>query len=487
MKELHALTIRDLVQYHFDTSGISNYAIHQAIKDEPIREFGEILTNPQVSKLVPHYLTLVIRQVIFNQIEERVRDELRYELDEMRVPDKFYQRTISSLIALRMLNAQKDLMHILIGDVLNDLSIRSNRLIDYIRYAVELSQYIYNFPRAYQELQYIRNHMYTGWIPIGIELEFSNIGHGVILDPMGQKFHDEQYDGFYYFRDFALDILMWKLGGHVDDHHVKFSTHRRRGFLEIALGVLSVKENISKPASNDPWIINQLIHALIDFYPVKPHSLHVSLQLRSPNRPVRDRPLPLSVMKCLFALVGDLNLRKNGKVEISRLASEEIVCAKRGMHMLFSDTSRRRSKIEQGPLLATTTRRGRWVQQFKFLRLSRKINYEPIIAALKGLQIHFKPGSFLTASQYKTNSHLREIFEELIKWGKSPTPLGNDEINLFLTSIHDGLMSEYRGQPAHEPAYINYCLALLELSLNQFNSIVKSTIHSDDDATHQLI
>jgi len=484
LKEMHALTIRDLVRYHFDTSGISNYTIHQAIKAEPIREFGEILTDPQVSKYVPHYLTLVIRQVIFNQIEERIHDELRYELDEMGVSDKFYLRTISSLIALRMLNAQKELLHILTGDALNDLSIRTNRLIDYVRYAVELSQCIYDPARANQELNYIRDHMHTGWIPIGIELEFSNTGHGVILDPKGEKFHDEQYDGFYYFRDFALDILMWKLGGHVDDHHVKFSTNRRRGFLEIAFGVLSVKEDISKPVSNDPWVINQLIHALIDFYPVKPHSLHVSLQLRSPNRPVRDRPLPLSVMKCLFALVGAPSLREDGAVEISRLVGNEIICAKRGMHMLFADTSRRRSKTEQGPPLATTTGRGKWVQQFKFLRLSRNINYEPIIAALKGLQIHFKPGSFLTASQYESNPRLREIFEELIRWGKSPTPLGNDEINLFLTSVHDGLMSEYRGQPAHTHAYINYCMALLELSLNHFNNIIRAANRSDNSATH---
>jgi len=477
LKELHALTIRDLVRYHFDTSGISNYTIHQAIKDEPLREFGEVLTDPQVSKLVPHYLTLLIRQVIFNQVEERIRDELRYELDELKIPEKFYQRTISSLIALRMLNAQKELLHLLTGDVLADLSIKSNRLIDYVRYAVELAGHVYNPARANQELQYIRNHMYAGWIPMGVELEFSNIGHGVILDPTGKKFRDEQYDGFYYFRDFALDVLMWKLGGHVDDHHVKFSTRRRRGFLEIAFGVLSVKENISKPVSNDPWLINQLIHALIDFYPVRPHSLHVSLQLRSPNRPVRDRPLPLSVMKCLFALAGDLARSESEKVEIPRLTSEEIVCAKRGMHMLFADTSRRRSKIEQYPP-AIASGKGKWVQQFKFLRLSRKINYEPIITALKGLQIHFKPGSFLTASQYNSNPRLREIFEELIKWGKSPTPLGNDEIDLFLSSIHDGLMHEYRGRPAHEPAYINYCLALLEISLNQFNTLIRTAGNS---------
>ena len=467
--ELHGLTIRDLIRHHFDGGGISNYAIRQAIADEPLREFGEIPNDADADRLVPDYLTMLIRQVIFNQVEDRFREEFRYDLDRMQMSNKFYERTISALAALRTLNAQPKLMKLITGDVLAELSFRSDRLVDYIRRAIRSSETVYDPARARQEIQYIRNHMGGGGIPLGAELEFSNIGHGVVDEPAAGKRRDKQYDGFLYFRDFALDILTWKLGGHLDDHRVKTSPHRRRGFFELALGSLSVEANISKPVTDDPWLMNQCIHAVMEFYDIAPHSLHISLQLRSPNKPVRDRPLPLGVMKCLFALTSNLTRRSDGRIEIARISADEIVCAKTGMHMLFADTSRRRSAEEAGGPPAAPPGRGRWVQQFKFLRLAKDINYEPIVVALKGLQIHFKPGSFLTASQHQSNPALRELFAELIRWGRNVEPLGAAEIKQFLSGIHDGLMCERRGKPVHNPAYITYCLSNLRAGLKKFN------------------
>lgn len=471
--ELHGLTIRNLIRHHFDDGGISNYVIRRAIADEPLREFDEILRDPHARRIAPNYLTMLIRQVVFNQTEDRIREEFRYDLDRMQMSNKFYERTISALAALRTLNAQPKLMGMLTGDVLAELSLKSDRLIAYVRRAIRAAETVYEPARARQEIQYIRNHTGGGGLPLGAELEFSNIGHGVIGEPASGKRRDKQYDGFLYFRDFALDILTWKLGGHLDDHRVKTSPKRRRGFFELALGSLSVEANISKPVTDDPWMLNQFIHAVMEFYDISPHSLHISLQLRSPNKPVRDRPLPLGVMKCLFALTSDLLRRRNGRIEIARLGGSEIVCAKTGMHMLFSDTSRRRSVEETAGTPAAPPGRGRWVQQFKFLRLARDINYEPIIVALKGLQVHFKPGSFLTASQYQSNPALRELFEELLRWGQNVEPLGAEEIEQFLSGARDGLMHERRGQPVHNRAYINYCLSNLRATLKKFNELAR--------------
>lgn len=473
--ELHGLAIRDLVRHHFDGGGISNYAIRQAIADEPLREFGEIPTRAGIRRLVPNYLTMLVRQVIFNQVEDRFREEFRYDLDRVQMSNKFYERAISALAALRTLNAQPKLMNLITGDILEELSFGSDRLVDYVRRAIRSSETVYDPARARQEVQYIRNHMGGGGgLPLGAELEFSNIGHSVIGNPtVNGKCRDKQYDGFLYFRDFALDILTWKLGGHLDDHRTKSSPRRRRGFFELALGSLSVEANISKPVTDDPWMLNQFIHAVMEFYDICPHSLHISLQLRSPNKPVSDRPVPLGVMKCLFALTSNLVRRDDGQVEIARLGSGEIVGSKTGMHMLFSDTSRRHSVEDDSRSPVSSPGRGRWVQQFKFLRLTKDINYEPVIVALKGLQIHFKPGSFLTASQYQSNPALREIFEELIRWGRAVEPLGTDEMEQLLSGVYDGLMHERRGRPVHNPAYITYCISDLRARLKAFNKTVR--------------
>ncbi len=468
LQELHGRTIRDLIRRHFDAGGISNFAIEQAIRDEPLPDFTDVAGDPAVAGLAPAYLSLLVRQVIFNQMEGRIRDEFRYELDQMGVSDRFYERTISSLAALRVLNAQRGLMHLLAGDVLADLSFEEHRLIDFVRWAITAADRIYDAARAESELVYISHHMSPGAIPLGAELEFSNIGHGVILDPTDSRHRDRHYDGFLYFRDFALDILTWKLGGHVDDHRVKSSATRRRGFFELALGSLSVEANISKPITDDPWLLNQIVHAGREFYDIGPHSLHISFQLRSVNRPVEDRPLPVAAMKCLLALAGDPRVDEAGGVRISRMGGQEILGNKPAAYLLFSQISRRRSADDEADVAVA---RGRWVQQFKFPRLAERINYEPIIVALKGLQIHYKPGSFLTGKQFRDNPELVEPFLELTRWGAAAEPLPARDIEEFLSAVHDGLMHEHRGRPAHSSAYIAYCLTRLRAGLDEFNGL----------------
>jgi len=471
LRELHGRTIRDLVRRHFDAGGISNFAIEQSIRDEPLPDFTDAIRDPEGRRLAPAYLALLVRQVMFNQIEDRIRDDFRYELDRMAVAEKFYERTVSALAALRVLNARPQLMHLLVGDALADLPVGSSRLIDYIRWAIVAADWIFDPEQAESEIDYIAHHMGAGGIPLGAELEFSNIGHDVIRDRAGRSLRDRAYDGFLYFRDFGLDILTWKLGGHVDDHRVKSSTDRRRGFFELAFGSLSVEANISKPITDDPWLLNQIIHAAIRFYDISPHSLHISLQLRSSNRPAEDRPLPLGVMKCLFALAGEPRVGRDGSVCIARLCSEEITSATPdAASLLFAQISRRRSA--DGEEESVPAHRGRWVQQFKFLRLDRNVNYEPIAMALKGVQVHYKPGSFLTSRQHATRPRLVELFNELARWGCRPEPIPEADIEAFLSGVHQGLMRERRGRPAHGLAYVAYCLARLREGLVKFNRLL---------------
>jgi gamma-glutamylcyclotransferase (GGCT)/AIG2-like uncharacterized protein YtfP len=471
--ELHGSTIRDIVRRHFEAGGISDYAIRHSLKDRPLRDYNSVISDPEAQALAPNYLAMVLRQVLFNEIEDKVRQDFRYELDHMAAGPEFYDRTVSALVSLRLLNANAPVMDLLVGDSLTDLSFTRDRLVDFVRWGVEAADSLYENPAAKRELDLIRTHMGQGFTPMGAELEFSNIGHGVIRDPQGSELRDSRYDGFFYFADFGLDALTWKLGGHVDNHHEKASTRRRRGFFEIALGSLSIEANLSKPVTDDPWLLNQFIHEARRFYPITPHSVHISLQIRSQHRPARNRTLPLGVLKCLFALGGDPQRDLQGAVRIRRLTTDEIINADPVPHMLFSEISRRHSRnLDEGELVRPGHASGRYVQQFKFLRLAPELNYEPLVIALKGLQLALSPGSFITPSQYQTSRRHRELFESLIHWGVHPTPLSDAEIGEFITTVGDGLAGERRGKPAHTGAYIAWSLHQLRSLLGRFNSLL---------------
>ena len=474
--ELHGSTIRDLIRRHFEAGGISDYAINRSIKSTTLRDYSRITSSAEARQFAPNYLRMVVRQVIFNQVEDRIRQEFRYELDQMNTDRRCYERTISSLAALRMLNASPVLLDTLIADCLTDLfnsQFQKQHLIDFVRWAVGAADSIYDPAAARQELAEIASHTGQGHIPLGAELEFSNIGHNVIRDAHGDRVRDSKYDGFLYFADFALDVLTWKLGGHIDDHHEKSSTRPRRGFFETALGSISLEPNLSKPITTDPWQLNQFIHQTMRFYDVAPHSLHISLQLRSQHRPRQSRLLPLYVVKCLLAIGGDPGPDESGKVTIRRLSADEIVRVEPDPNMLFCEISKRHSADFGDDLAARgPNATGVYVQQFKFLRLSERINYEPVILALKGLQMSLRPGSFMTPTQYRTSRQHRELFGAIMDWAGNPGPISQPEVTAFLGHMYDGLLGEHRGKSVYTEAYITWSMDRLREMIEKFNAML---------------
>ena len=473
--ELSGTRIRDIKRRHFEVGGISDYAIRRSIKARPLPDYQRVLDAPAMASLASNYLRMVIRQVVFNQFEERIRREFRYELDQLPQAETYYDRINSSLIALRILNQNRSVLDVVIADSLGDIDFKSSHLIDYVRRAVAAADALYNTSSVRSHLAFVRGHMGFGHIPLGAELEFSNIGHGVIHDPQGLAMSDWMYDGFLYFYDFGLDKLTWKLGGHIDNHRVKTPGEPRRGFFEVALGNLSIEANISKPITRDPWVLNQLIQQTREFYEVTPHSIHLSMQLRHQRHPDRDRLLPLPVMKCLFAIGGDPVRSDGGKMIIRRLSPGEILQCDPKPGLLFSEISRRRTSQGQDQYLpAGTDKEGPFVQQFRFLRLSRHINYEPIIMGLKGIQLSLRPGTLLTPAQCETHKRHRDLFEALLQWGQNPSAISRGDIDRFLSYVQDGLMSERRGKPAHNQAYIAWSTSQLSDMLRRFNSQIES-------------
>lgn len=476
--ELHGDTVRDLVRRHFEAGGISDYAIRHSLKDAPLRDFARLVDDPQAATFAPAYLALVIRQVVFNQIEDRIHQEFRYEFDHMAPGESFYERSMSCLAALLLLNAQPRLLERLVADCLAELPFRTSHLVDYVRWAIRAADSVYSPAAAAGEVQLIRSHMAKGFVPCGAELEFSNVGHAVIRDPGGKTTRDPQYDGFYYFNDFGLDVLTWKLGGHVDDHREKVSVRPRRGFFEVALGSLSVEANISKPVSDDPWLLNQLIHQARMFYPIAPHSVHVSLQIGSRRRPDEDRLLPAGVMKCLFAIAGDPQRGADGAVRIQRLVSDEIIARDDPPHMLFSQISLRRSSDADDSPVITARRGGRYVQQFKFLRLSPALDYEPIVLALTGVQLALSPGSFMTGAQYQAHRGHRKLYHELVDWGACPTAISPQEVEGFLGYVYEGLAGVPSVGDRHYEAYLAWAMSELRDQIGAFNAMVGASARS---------
>ena len=388
----------------------------------------------------------------------------------MALGEAYYERTFSLLAALRLINRDPRIPSVIAG-AMDRLSFDDNDLVDFVREGVLAANEIYDVAQAQHQLGFIHQHTNNGYIPLGAEMEFSDIGQAVIRDRDGAQSRDRRYDGFLYFYDFALDALTWKVGGHIDDHHDKAESTPRRGFFETAVGNLSVRADISKPVTNDPWTLNQLIHAMAQFYGIAPHSVHISLQLRSSQEPMRDRPLPLGVMKCLFAIAGDPRPGPDGRLVISRLVGDEIRRELPCPTMMFSQIAQRRSEETEDShaLLRARAQRGRYVQQFKFARLAETLNYEPLIVALKGLQLRYRPGNFVVGDQYVRIAKIRRACDDLLTWGAAPTPISAEDMATFLTGVRDGLMTERRGKPAHSEAYIDWSLDQLTKAIEGFN------------------
>jgi hypothetical protein len=279
--------------------------------------------------------------------------------------------------------------------------------------------------------------------------------------------------------------LSWKLGGYIDDHTGATDQARRSGFLELAPGRLNIAGELSRAATADPWLLNQLIHEITTFYNVRPHSLHLSFQLRR-NQIGNQKILPLGFVKCLLVLGGGPEQRDTGRLWVSRMGYDEITQRPRrfasqseeagGEELVFARTSKRRwylgeDEIADKPPAQATT----YVQQYKFIRLERRANYEPLILCLKGLQLAYNPADYLSAEQIKESRELRRQYEELKKWAAEPTEISPQTISKFLNTVQSGLMNEGHHRPAHGLHYIDWALSAIDVQLRMFNKQLKKS------------
>jgi gamma-glutamylcyclotransferase (GGCT)/AIG2-like uncharacterized protein YtfP len=473
-RELLATTERDLVISHYRSDAVSDYYLEHEL-DRPRPSIKPLYDEPSVSPFFENYLALVIKQVILNQLDEKIQSGYRFELEHIRTSERYFKRSVSLLIALQMINTSD--VEMIVDRALKAMPYQKYDLIDYIKYAVQAADSIFDTRVAHSHLERIRSNFNPGLMPLGAEIELSNLGPAAV-EPQksSQKKSDPIYDGFRYFHDFWLDVLSWKLGGYIDDHSGSTERNRRQGFLELAPGRLNISGEISRPATADPWLLNQLIHEITSFYKVAPHSLHLSFQLRK-DLIGRQKVLPLDFVKCLLALGGGPQKKKNGKIWISRMGYDEITQHNGGEELVFARTSKRKwylgeDEIADKPPPQTTA----YVQQYKFIRLYKETNYEPLILCLKGLQLAYNPADYLTAEQLKRNKGLQQQYEDLKKWSSEPAEIEPQIISKFLNTIQDGLMNERHRRPAHHLHYIDWALNAIDAQLQMFNNQIKKSL-----------
>jgi gamma-glutamylcyclotransferase (GGCT)/AIG2-like uncharacterized protein YtfP len=498
-RELLATTERDLVMSHYHADAVSDYYLEHEL-DRPRPSIKHLYDDPQARPLINNYLALVVKQVLLNQLDEQIQSKYRFDLEHMRISERYFKRSVSLLAALQIINANGQATNLIIQKCLQTMPYERFDLIDYVKYAVHAARSMFDGRVVRAKLNQIKSNLQPGLVPMGLEIELSNLGPATVEPQRSlQKASDPIYDGFKYFHDFRLDILSWKLGGYIDDHSGSTDRARRSGFLELAPGRLNIAGELSRPASADPWVLNQLIHEIVDFYDVHPHSLHLSLQLRK-KQIGKQKILPLAYVKCLLALGGGPELRAAGRLWVSRMFYDEITQKVPKTKRTAIETTiegKPCTRTEQGKyveelVFARTSKRS-WflasdeiagkvpaqamaiVQQYKFIRLERRANYEPLIMCLKGLQLAYNPGDYLTFDQLQEDPKLQDDYEQLKAWAAQPTPIRPQTISKFLKVVQDGLISEGHHQPIHKLHYIDYCLSAIDVQLRMFNQLLEKT------------
>ena len=474
-RELLATTERDLVISHYRSDAVSDYYLEHEL-DRPRPSIKHLRDDPNAKPFINNYLALVIKQVLLNQLDDKIQSQYRFELEHMRTSERYFKRSVSLLIALQMINAA-GAVEMIVDRAIKAIPYPKYDLIDYVKYAVHAADSIFDLRVAHSHLEHIRASFHPGLIPLGAEIELSNLGPAAVEPQRSdRKKPDPIYDGFRYFHDFYLDVLSWKLGGYIDDHSGSTERTRRQGFLELAPGRLNIAGELSRPATADPWLLNQLIHEIADFYKVAPHSLHLSFQLRK-DQIGRQKTLPLGFVKCLLALGGGPQKKKDGKIWISRMGYDEITQRTYGEELVFARTSKRRwylgeDEVADKPPSQATTH----IQQYKFIRLDNEANYEPLILCLKGLQFAYNPGDYLSVEQLRKNKKLQKEYEELKKWALEPTEISPQTINSFIETVRTGLMDERHHKPAHKLHYIDWAISAVDAQLRMFNKQLEESI-----------
>jgi gamma-glutamylcyclotransferase (GGCT)/AIG2-like uncharacterized protein YtfP len=463
--ELLSDRIEALVSAHFRKSADLRYLIDKLLYKPTFPTLEKVKSDPEALKYADEYIKLVVKHVIFNQLEHMIGNSFA---GEIAMPSPFYERTLSNLIALIFMNRKTTAIERIMKELGADRLSMDKEYLDYTGLAIRIADVIFDRIELKEITDWVIAHRRPGKIPLGVEIEMSNIGAKAVDAEPGE---DPKYDSFYYFNDFDLSHRCWKLGGHVDDHSgIEDHEGHTRGFFEYSLGKLGVAGDFSKPVTDDPWVLNQLINQSVLFADILPHSFHITLDTR--DEPDMSRLNDPELLICLLLLCGDIELDERGYPHENRICNCEIIDKYGRLH--FSDENVHfASEEDEEEGLIERSRKINLIE-YKFMRLRSNRNYEPFILALKGFQLGYNPRPLGSTFRSLDEFSFPEV-ETLRKWAEKPWPLPDTIISEFLRLVRKGLMEEDDGRPAHPVDYIEGNLKKLERMLSRMNELISST------------
>lgn len=440
-QELLSEEIQGLMATAFREEGIAPWILKHEIEKASLPELGWLESDARARRYAGAYLHLAVRFMIFNQIESRFRRDFR---GLARTGAILYEHTLSSLMALRLLVDQEAALKSAISQLGVDTLRPDYAYPDYAVAAIFIAEELWQEERARGIAAWLEENRQNGQTPLGAELEFSPLGVRAV---QARENEDPLFDSFYYFHDFDLHRRGWKLGAHVDDHG--FAANRRqrsRGFLELAFGRYRLFGDVSKPATQDPWVLAQLINLAARYVGVRPHSLHISLQADE-SRPFRTLANS-EYFLCLLLLGGDLREDAGGRLREMRIFQEEILHPDTGLYLS------RLNRHSQDPEAADRTA----VVEFQFSRLHYDYDYQPLIMALKGFQRAANPAPFKEYSSGPEQEANRDLEIALKQWAAYPAPVSPAGCSAFLGLVEAGLEEE---AAAAGPGYARYARSIL--------------------------
>jgi hypothetical protein len=452
--ELLGAAINELVHDHFEQPGLPEFLLKYRLAESKLPSMKWIEGEQAAQKYARNYLRLLLKTIIFNQLEERVGREFR---EVARVADTYYEHAVSALAALQFVGDNLGP----ISELLESMAVTeydaSLEYEDYAVAAIFVADELYRRERLVPYIERIRERMSGGGVPLGCELEFSQLGPHVIGAGPDD---DSQFDGFYYFDDFDLGSRLWKLGGHVDNHKVLTRDRGRvRGFLEFALGRLKILGDLSKPVTADPVILSDLANAAVTFAQIRPHSLHISLQLEKGRAP--GEPPSLDDLLCLLILGGDVNIADDGILRERRLYRREIYNKYTGLD--FSRYNKHRVHADSSPAD---------VIEYQFPRLFYEHSYVDVMMALKGFQLAGNPAPLDLSPDSPHLAYNRSLESGLLRWAEEPYALTLQAVNRFLGRVEEGLAYETAILDGHDAAFCQRWLDSIERKLKSYNAYI---------------
>ncbi|HDS15954.1 MAG TPA: hypothetical protein ENN66_04980 [Proteobacteria bacterium] len=424
LREFIGVTYRRRFLFFQDQPVSTPFAFRRNLAIAADRQFRRLVISRRIwrhHEVLRPYLNLIFRHFLFGFLVQSFRRAHLAQLMPAPAPGSYYD-FFPNLLSLLWFNRHRDRCQAVIDQLLTQVIDDSQRSL-YVFALLTISRFHEIFAPSFEEIEslaaQVRACSRPGGTPLGIELEFSNLGRFATFDaPFKSGCSDPLFQNMKFYEAFYLDDVSWRLGGYLDTHirglnllSLPRITAQPGGFYEYSMVRLDYPYSFSMPLSQDPGLVALYIEEAIDFVSeIKPHSLHINIEKTGLGH---CRP-ELTDYLCLLLLGGDLERDERGRWRERRLADNEL----RGV------IQRRKHRPAAGA-------KAKEVVEYSFLRLwrpgQRDYGYLPVLMACKGFQFG-----------YNMELSCRDQVQAMMAWAHDPQPLAKTAIDHFVENLARG-------------------------------------------------